>query len=286
MEISPINKLKEFYSDIDDLYKAGSSTQNEIWANQLKPILYSLNISDSDLKDFERVYGLMRYSQTTNDYSNMKMFLKLIIRKNPVYKKSDLDNILKSVRPIQVNPTKRVQSSKGYPSVIFNEPTTKSISDIIKNQVTDKITPDSNKIFIVHGSDNESKLELENLVRDVGLDPIILHKQANKGKTLIEKFEEYAGIVRFAFVLFTPDDVGGKDETHLKPRARQNAILEFGYFLGKLGRNRVCCIYKEDTEIPSDMDGLVYIKFSKSPEDRYRQITKELQAAGYELKLS
>ena len=283
--MSAVDKLKEFSFDLDDLYKSGNSTQNEIWANQLKPILITLDIPDSDLKDFDKVYNSMRYSQSSDSYTNMRMYLKLIIRKKPDYKKSSSDDMLK-LRSIQINPTKLIQSSKGYPSTIFTKPTTKSISDVIKTQTAEKIIPESNKIFIVHGSDNESKLELENLLKDFGLEPIILHKQANQGKTLIEKFEEYAGIVRFAFVLFTPDDVGGKDETSLKPRARQNAILEFGYFLGKLGRKRVCCLYKDDLELPSDMSGLVYIKFLKSPEDSYRQIVKELQAAGYNLKLS
>jgi len=285
MEKSLIDKLKEFYSDIDELYKAGNSTQNEIWANQLKPIMYSLDISDSDLKDFERLFGSMRYSQSTKEYTSMKMFLKLIIRKNPSYKKTLLDSLPK-IEPIKINPTKTIQSDKGYSSTIFEKPTIQSLEEILKENTRVHVKPATNKIFIVHGSDNESKLSLESLLRDVGLDPIILHKQANEGKTLIEKFEEYAGKAQYAFVLFTPDDVGGKDEKHLRPRARQNAILEYGYFLGKLKRKNVCCLYKEGTEIPSDMDGLVYIKFLKTPEDSYREITRELQAAGYSIKLS
>jgi predicted nucleotide-binding protein len=48
--------------------------------------------------------------------------------------------------------------------------------------------------------------------------------------------------------------------TELKPRARQNVVLELGYFLAKLGRSRVCALYKGNVELPSDYDGVIYLK--------------------------
>jgi predicted nucleotide-binding protein len=58
--------------------------------------------------------------------------------------------------------------------------------------------------------------------------------------------------VEYVVVLLTPDDIGSaKDEANnLKSRARQNVILELGYFVGKLGRGRVCPLYKSDVELP------------------------------------
>ena len=41
------------------------------------------------------------------------------------------------------------------------------------------------------------------------LEPIILHEQPEGGRTLIEKFEDYAD-VDYAIVLVTADDVGKK----------------------------------------------------------------------------
>jgi len=77
----------------------------------------------------------------------------------------------------------------------------------------------------------------------------------------------------------------GKHEfpSSIKHRARQNVILEFGYFIGLLGRDKVCCLYKGDVELPSDMRGIVYIPFSKSVNRVREKIIKELQSAGYEL---
>ena len=35
-------------------------------------------------------------------------------------------------------------------------------------------------------------------------------------------------------------------DTDLKPRARQNVVFEHGYLIGKLGRNKVCALVKEE----------------------------------------
>jgi len=67
-------------------------------------------------------------------------------------------------------------------------------------------------------------------------------------------------------------------------RARQNVVLEFGYFIGLLDRDRVCCLYK-GVVLPSDMSGIVYIPFKESVNEVRDKIVKELKAAGYEIKI-
>jgi predicted nucleotide-binding protein len=108
------------------------------------------------------------------------------------------------------------------------------------------------KVFIVHGHDDVSKNELASFLWRIGLEPIILHERPNGGRAIIEKFEKFAADVRYAFVLLTPDDFGG-DKTSTRvaayPRARQNVILEMGYFMGKLGRDRVCCLAKGEVHL-------------------------------------
>jgi len=119
----------------------------------------------------------------------------------------------------------------------------------------------SKKVFVVHGHDSEAKESAARFIERLELEAIILHEQPNAGRTVIEKFEQYTD-VGFAVVLLTPDDVGAaKDKrASLQPRARQNVVLELGYFLGKLGRSRVCALYKSGVEIPSDFDGVLYIE--------------------------
>lgn len=141
------------------------------------------------------------------------------------------------------------------------------------------------KIFIVHGRDNSSKFALKDLLRDWGLEPIILHEQPNKGRTIIEKFEDYSD-VSYTIVILTPDDKGHhKSSKKLNLRARQNVILELGFFYGKLGRDKVTCLYKKGVEKPSDIDGIMYIPFDRDlKKEVYEELRKELRNVGFEIK--
>lgn len=150
----------------------------------------------------------------------------------------------------------------------------------------------TNKVFVVYGHDHALKNDLEIFLKNIGLEPIALHRQPDEGLTIIEKLEKYTD-VQYSFVLLTPDDVGYSIEElqklekgrTLEYRARQNVIFEFGYLIGRLGRNRVCCIYKEKVTLPTDISGLLYKKVNTSIEDIGYPIIKELKTAGYQLNL-
>ncbi|MDD5303844.1 MAG: nucleotide-binding protein [Elusimicrobia bacterium] len=138
-------------------------------------------------------------------------------------------------------------------------------------------------IFIIHGRDDGTKETVARFIATLGLTPIILHEQSNQGQTIIEKFERHAR-VGFAVALLTPDDVGGLAEkkTDLTPRARQNVIFEFGYFVGALGRRNVCALTRGNVEIPSDYAGVVYIPFDAAGAWKMN-LVRELKASGYEV---
>ena len=109
--------------------------------------------------------------------------------------------------------------------------------------------------------------------------PFSLHTH-QRGQTIIEKFERHSD-VGFAVVLVTPDDIGAaeQDPVKTKKRARQNVILELGYFIGKLGRKRVCSLYVEGVELPSDIHDVFYIPYDRNGKWRSK-LTKEIQGAG------
>lgn len=142
-------------------------------------------------------------------------------------------------------------------------------------------------VFIVHGQDDGAKETLARLLSKMDLNPVILHEQANEGKTIIEKFESHASAVNFAVVLLTPDDVGHiKDKPELaKPRARQNVIFELGYFIGKLSRKHVCALYKEGVELPSDYQGVLFIPMDSGGAWKF-MLAKELRTAGYDVDMN
>ena len=145
-------------------------------------------------------------------------------------------------------------------------------------------TPKStNRIFVIHGHDESARETVARFLEKLGLEPIILHEQPNKGRTIIEKFVDYAD-VGFAVVLLTPDDVGAikGQEADLRPRARQNVVFEFGYFIGRLGRGNVCALVRGDVERPSDYDGVLYVPLDENDGWKMR-ILRELKAAGFEV---
>ncbi|MEZ8168158.1 TIR domain-containing protein [Vibrio tasmaniensis 1F-187] len=133
------------------------------------------------------------------------------------------------------------------------------------------------KVFIVHGHDEHLRMEVELFVRTVGLEPIVLMNQASGGNTIIEKIEEY-GQADYAIVLYTPCDEGRKKgEPDLNGRARQNVVFEHGYFIARLGRDKVAAMVKPGVEIQNDIQGVVYIGVKS---DWKTQLLREFKKAG------
>ena len=133
---------------------------------------------------------------------------------------------------------------------------------IAASTTTHAPAPQTNRqVFLVHGHDEAMKQTVARYLEKLDLDPIILHERPDKGRTIIQKFEDHADVA-FAVVLLTPDDEGrrrGTDQNEL--RARQNVILELGYFIGRLGRERVCALKGAGVIEPSDLHGVLYVPF-------------------------
>jgi predicted nucleotide-binding protein len=126
---------------------------------------------------------------------------------------------------------------------------------------------------------------VETYLENKGLEPINLADQPNAGRTIFEKFEDYAA-VGFAIILLTADDIGrAKTDTaaELRQRARQNVIMEMGYFMAKLGRGRVCALLQDGVEIPSNISGIVTIRFAADAKWE-GELTRELLYAGLRLR--
>lgn len=145
----------------------------------------------------------------------------------------------------------------------------------------------TNKVFVVHGHDEAARESVARFLERIGIEAVILHEQATGGRTIVEKLEHYAD-VDFAVVLLTPDDVGGVETSSpdkLQPRARQNVVLELGFFVGKLGRRHVCALYKGSLELPSDYLGVGYVALDEGGGWRL-QLAKELRGAGFSVDMN
>jgi predicted nucleotide-binding protein len=136
-------------------------------------------------------------------------------------------------------------------------------------------------VFLVHGHDGSAKHEVARFVeRLTGKAPVILDEQPNRGRTLLEKFQETAGSANYAIVLATPDDVGRSKSFGPErdaPRARQNVVFELGFFFASLGRHHVA-VLNNGVEKPSDIDGIAYLPY---PSGNWKvELAKEIHAAG------
>lgn len=139
----------------------------------------------------------------------------------------------------------------------------------------------SNKVFIVHGHNHGVLNTVSRFIEKLGLEAIILQEQARRGNTIIEMLEKHSE-VSYAIVILSPDDLGAAvlEKDHLNYRARQNVILELGFFIGKLGRKNTSAIVVEEIEIPSDYHGILYIKFDTGNAWKLA-LAKELREAGF-----
>jgi predicted nucleotide-binding protein len=152
----------------------------------------------------------------------------------------------------------------------------------VPGRMTEVVPATTDEVFIVHGRADGPREGVARFVERFGLRPIILHEQASEGRTIIEKIERHSG-VGYAVVLLTGDDRGGlagADPAGYQPRARQNVVLELGYFLGKLGRRHVCVIHEPGVEIPSDYDGVVYIPLDRDGAWQLR-LAREMKATAF-----
>ena len=163
-----------------------------------------------------------------------------------------------------------------------------------KNQLEGTETPSDRKppihidsIFLVHGHDNGLLHEVARFLEMLKQKVIVLREQPSSGRTIIEKFVDYS-TVGYAIVLLTPDDRGGIASATYETqqvRARQNVVFELGYFIGKLGRNRVTALHLADVEIPSDYSGVAFVMIDDRGAWRL-ELAKELKAAGFNIDMN
>ena len=79
----------------------------------------------------------------------------------------------------------------------------------------------------------------------------------------------------------TPDDeapsVGQKESQW---RARQNVIMELGWFMAYLGRDRVAILHQGELEIPSDILGVITMPFEHTVGEVADKIAARVRYAG------
>ena len=242
---------------------------------------------DTWIKQGEATQGSMVGSARLSWPSDQKQELGLVIKlidsfaKNP----DEANNFAFTFYYVANAYTKNLQNMVGQMIVPF----ARDYIDFVKGRtgvqeatmLPQRTEPATRKAFVVHGHDEGAREAVARFLERIGFEAVILHEQANQGRTVIEKIEAH-GDVGFAVVLLTPDDEGNVKGGAAQPRARQNVLLELGYFIGRLGRSRVCALKRGDVEIPSDFGGVVYETFDASNGWKMA-LGRELEASGFEI---
>lgn len=247
-----------------------------------------------DVLEIKRLIADVKNYQ--GEWRRADTFEKLVSNLNRLCKKLDLPTF--EFEQFHYSSTRKTINDNGFISltnhlnILEEELYVQVESDVTNNNYkkTSGNMYDKQKVFVVHGRDKNAVLETESILNRAGLEPIVLHRGSNNGLTLIEKFLKYSD-VDYAIVILTPDDIGALyvdgplTSLDVKFRARQNVLFELGFFFGRLGREKVCCLLKDNVEKPSDIDGIVYLPYSKSIEEIELALLKELKQANLNIKI-
>lgn len=176
---------------------------------------------------------------------------------------------------------KRWADKNGIPFVFKYEDRSRLILALYELGVA--IDVEGPRAFIVHGHDEALLMELKAYLQNTlkWPEPIVLREHANRGRTIIEKIEEYSRVLDWVFVIISPDDKAfdpmSDDD---KRRGRQNVIFELGFFYGLIGRleGRVIVLKKGNVEIPSDIHGIVWINVDNGIRASGEDIRREIES--------
>lgn len=149
-------------------------------------------------------------------------------------------------------------------------------------------TPEQKRVFLVYGNKPSDLSTIKFFLKTNNIDFTDLAADVT-GDTILSKFEAHASESRFAIVLLTPEDhvvrkdAIDKEEDVYYPR--QNVVLEWGYFLGKLGKEHVAVLLQEqgrrlhkDFIVPSDMLGTEHISMAT---DWLPKLAQRLNKSGF-----
>ena len=122
-----------------------------------------------------------------------------------------------------------------------------------------------NNVFIVHGRDNESLLELQLILRENNVRPRVLINERKGPNAILESLEDLIRRCKGGFVLASPDDEGrlkgSADE--FAARVRENVMFETGLLFARFRRtDRVVILLKKPLPLPSDLAGVNYESYT------------------------
>lgn len=232
----------------------------EKWNEYNEYLLKTIFVGEHMLSRYLGKRQHYQYLQDQTDEMNNIHLLGLIDEKQKVLESINniLDLCMESAEPIELEKEKKPIPSK-----------------------------ENKKIFVVHGHDIGLKDSVARFLKQLKLEPIFIIEGVSEGKTKIENLEIHPSKADYVLVLLSTDDVGALKghEKNQRPRPAQDVILELGYFYGSMGKNRVCALYKDDLELPSNVSGILWVRMDDAGVWMMK-LAREMKAAGLDIDLN
>jgi len=122
----------------------------------------------------------------------------------------------------------------------------------------------SRKVLVVYGHDTDMKTEVVSILNKLKFEVILNQAKGDSSRPLNKRAKEFKD-VSFVVVILYPDDVAyhhQQNQAYAQLRAVQNLVFEFGFWLGKFGRDRVFVLFHEKKKfrLPSDYSDAIYVR--------------------------
>lgn len=297
MDIEP--KLKPLYANLKRL-KIGEylytkefnlfaieNNFDEAWESCKSEVRNKSNVlilGYHNTEDDEEAFLYLMNLWFDQDYFNFHNFILTVLLNFAIWHPTKLDytSVISNLKNLEITKENILSFTKDFRKIQEKKPI--KVEDTkLKLEKSPKLILKTNKVFVVHGRDDKSRLELCKILKDdFKLEPIVMQETPNKSiDTIISKFDRLSNECSAAIVLFTPDDEAGENM-----RARQNVIFELGYFLGKFQEEeerKIIILKKGNVEIPSDISGVIYLEYNKAVKEVYYDLKQQFEHWGYSI---
>jgi predicted nucleotide-binding protein len=244
---------------------------------------------ESALKQGINIFPILIQGISYNDIPSRLAHIQFLDMRDPSLDVQSIQRLVKALkqrnRGAEISPT------------IATEFANLQIKSTLRQEETNEDMRPPDSVFVVHGHDKTLLIEVKDYLKALNIRPIVLIDEYGAEQSLFKKFLTWSSDTKFAIVLITADDVGAGryqyDEPDIKDRslqfrARQNVILELGYFYGLLGWDKVFVLLKNpdkkfpNFERPSDLDGVIFDTVESS--GNWKAILKDkLKKSGFKV---
>lgn len=127
---------------------------------------------------------------------------------------------------------------------------------------------DGGRICITYGRDQIMNRQVVSVIRELGIDPIVMQDKKNSSKSLAQFVTEHKDIA-FVIAILSADDwvypKQGKPQDAMM-YADQKVVLHLGFWIGRLGRNRIFALYYDQRSFrwPTEHFDVIYTPLDRN----------------------